>query len=59
MKSGDDKCPLSAGCSSRYSAPESRAALSSEAVRSARRFACCSSRWCWGGTLGSPMMWSR
>eukprot|EP00965_Chrysotila_dentata_P211207 6186341-Pleurochrysis_carterae.AAC.1 len=59
MNSGEDMCPLSAGCSSRYSAPESRPALSNEAVRSTRRLACCSSRCCWGGTFGSPMMWFR
>eukprot|EP00965_Chrysotila_dentata_P138949 4595319-Pleurochrysis_carterae.AAC.2 len=44
MKSGDAKCPLSAGCLSKYSAPESRAARSNEAVRSTRRLACWSSR---------------
>eukprot|EP00965_Chrysotila_dentata_P162023 5350335-Pleurochrysis_carterae.AAC.1 len=44
MKSGDEMCPLSAGCSSRYSAPESRAARSRDVVRSTRRLACCSSR---------------
>eukprot|EP00965_Chrysotila_dentata_P238393 6202467-Pleurochrysis_carterae.AAC.1 len=46
MNSGDAKWPLSVGCSSKYSAPESRPALSSEMVRSTRRLACCNSRWC-------------
>eukprot|EP00965_Chrysotila_dentata_P046721 1551377-Pleurochrysis_carterae.AAC.1 len=43
----------------RYSAPESRPALRSDAVRSASRFACCSSRWCCGGMSGRPVMLSR
>eukprot|EP00965_Chrysotila_dentata_P101990 3366406-Pleurochrysis_carterae.AAC.2 len=58
MNNGEATCPLSAGCSSRYSAPESRPARSKEAVRSTRRLACWSSRGCWGGTSGSPKMWS-
>eukprot|EP00965_Chrysotila_dentata_P136358 4509437-Pleurochrysis_carterae.AAC.2 len=28
-------------------------------VRSTRTFACCSSRWCCGGTSGSPVMLAR
>eukprot|EP00965_Chrysotila_dentata_P212933 6187332-Pleurochrysis_carterae.AAC.2 len=52
-------CPLSAGCSRRYSDPASRPARRSETVRSTRRLACYSSRWCAGGTSGSPAMCSR
>eukprot|EP00965_Chrysotila_dentata_P087716 2896182-Pleurochrysis_carterae.AAC.2 len=58
-KSGDAMCPLSAGCSRRYSVPASRAARRREAVRSTRRFACSSSRWCEGGAFASPMIFSR
>eukprot|EP00965_Chrysotila_dentata_P136059 4498429-Pleurochrysis_carterae.AAC.2 len=57
--SGDAMCPLSAGCSRRYSEPASRPARRSDTVRSTRRLACCSSRWCVEGTSGSPMMCSR
>eukprot|EP00965_Chrysotila_dentata_P198216 6178655-Pleurochrysis_carterae.AAC.2 len=56
---GDATWPLSAGCSKRYSEPASRPARRSDAVRSTKRFACCSSRWCGGGTSGRPVMWSR
>eukprot|EP00965_Chrysotila_dentata_P030990 1032003-Pleurochrysis_carterae.AAC.1 len=52
-------CPLSAGCSKRYSEPASRPARRSDAVRSTSTFACCSSRWCASGTFASPEMWSR
>eukprot|EP00965_Chrysotila_dentata_P180734 5965842-Pleurochrysis_carterae.AAC.1 len=38
-KIGDDKWPRSAGCSRRYSAPDSRAARSKATVRSTSRFA--------------------
>eukprot|EP00965_Chrysotila_dentata_P044148 1467425-Pleurochrysis_carterae.AAC.1 len=53
--------PRSAGCSRMYSAPASRAARRSVAVRSTSRFACSSSRRCEGGTLARPVMfsWSR
>eukprot|EP00965_Chrysotila_dentata_P157009 5187192-Pleurochrysis_carterae.AAC.2 len=44
-KSGDATCPLSAGCSRRYSEPESRPARRREAVRSTSMFACVNSRW--------------
>eukprot|EP00965_Chrysotila_dentata_P056730 1882316-Pleurochrysis_carterae.AAC.1 len=57
--SGDARWPLSAGCSKRYSEPASRPARRSDAVRSTRILACCSSRWCTGGISGSPVMWSR
>eukprot|EP00965_Chrysotila_dentata_P052921 1754766-Pleurochrysis_carterae.AAC.1 len=59
MYNGDDKCPLSAGCSNRYSAPVSRAARRSDTVRLTSRLACSSSRWCEGGTFASPMMFER
>eukprot|EP00965_Chrysotila_dentata_P005113 167600-Pleurochrysis_carterae.AAC.4 len=59
MYSGDDICPLSAGCSSRYSAPASRAARRSDTVRSTSRLACSSLRWCGGGMSASPMMFER
>eukprot|EP00965_Chrysotila_dentata_P058952 1956772-Pleurochrysis_carterae.AAC.1 len=58
-KSGDALCPLSGGFSRRYSAPASRAARSSEAVRSTRIFDCSSSRRCEGGTFARPMTFSR
>eukprot|EP00965_Chrysotila_dentata_P132823 4391892-Pleurochrysis_carterae.AAC.1 len=58
-KSGDAMCPLSAGCSRRYSEPDSRPARRREAVRSTSVFACINSRWCAGGTSGSPVMCSR
>eukprot|EP00965_Chrysotila_dentata_P259772 6213675-Pleurochrysis_carterae.AAC.2 len=59
MYSGDDKCPRSAGCSNRYSAPVSRAARRSDTVRSTSRLACSSSRRCEGGTSASPMTFER
>eukprot|EP00965_Chrysotila_dentata_P047397 1572320-Pleurochrysis_carterae.AAC.1 len=52
-------CPLSAGCSRRYSDPASRPARRSDTVRSTSRLACCKSRWCAGGTSGRPKMCSR
>eukprot|EP00965_Chrysotila_dentata_P009285 302603-Pleurochrysis_carterae.AAC.9 len=58
-KRGDAKCPLSEGCSRRYSAPASRAARTRDTVRCTSRFACSSSRRCEGGTLASPMMFVR
>eukprot|EP00965_Chrysotila_dentata_P108311 3577554-Pleurochrysis_carterae.AAC.1 len=42
-----------------YSAPESRAALSSAAVRRTSSLASCSSRSCLGSTLGRPSTCSR
>eukprot|EP00965_Chrysotila_dentata_P043904 1459249-Pleurochrysis_carterae.AAC.1 len=53
-KSGDSRAPRSAGCSRMYSAPESRAALSSAAVRRTSSFASCSSRSWLGSTSGRP-----
>eukprot|EP00965_Chrysotila_dentata_P257487 6212899-Pleurochrysis_carterae.AAC.1 len=58
-KIGEATCPRSTGCSRMYSAPASRAARSSETVRSTRRFACASSRLCCAGTSGRPVMCSR
>eukprot|EP00965_Chrysotila_dentata_P153767 5083419-Pleurochrysis_carterae.AAC.2 len=43
-KRGEDTCPLSAGCSRRCSAPASRAARSSDAVRATSMFDCWSPR---------------
>eukprot|EP00965_Chrysotila_dentata_P106370 3513450-Pleurochrysis_carterae.AAC.1 len=56
---GDEMCPRSAGCSRMNSAPASRAARRSVAVRSTSRFACSSSRRCEAGTVANPMMFSR
>eukprot|EP00965_Chrysotila_dentata_P165510 5465902-Pleurochrysis_carterae.AAC.1 len=53
-KSGDSRAPRSAGCSRMYSAPKSRAALSSAAVRRTSSFASCSSRSWLGSMSGSP-----
>eukprot|EP00965_Chrysotila_dentata_P228936 6196888-Pleurochrysis_carterae.AAC.1 len=57
-KRGDSKAQRSAGCSRMYSAPESRAACRSEAVRLTSSFASCSSLAWLASTLGSPRMFS-
>eukprot|EP00965_Chrysotila_dentata_P112001 3703763-Pleurochrysis_carterae.AAC.1 len=54
------RCPRSAGFSSRYSHPASRAARNKlVAVRRTSSLACCSSRACCGGMSGSPATYSR
>eukprot|EP00965_Chrysotila_dentata_P011051 359282-Pleurochrysis_carterae.AAC.3 len=59
MKMGDLGCPRSAGCSSIYSEPASRAAVRMAAVRRTSSFASASSRLCCGATSGRPRGCSR
>eukprot|EP00965_Chrysotila_dentata_P037096 1234301-Pleurochrysis_carterae.AAC.2 len=59
MKVGGRGCPRSAGCSSTYSAPASRAAVSKAAVQRTILFAVASSRVCSGCTSESPSGCSR
>eukprot|EP00965_Chrysotila_dentata_P170912 5640949-Pleurochrysis_carterae.AAC.2 len=59
MKMGDFGCPRSAGCSSMYSEPASRAAERMAVVRRTSSFASASSRLCCGATSRRPRGCSR
>eukprot|EP00965_Chrysotila_dentata_P258000 6213063-Pleurochrysis_carterae.AAC.2 len=59
MKIGERGRPLSAGCSSTYSAPASRAAVRMATVRRTVSLAEASSRACLGATSGMPSGCSR
>eukprot|EP00965_Chrysotila_dentata_P047470 1574399-Pleurochrysis_carterae.AAC.1 len=59
MKRGESTAPRSAGCSSTYSAPASRAARRRRTVRRTSSLDSCSSRACLSGTSGRPMTLSR